>query len=100
MGLSRVLEKGRDWKQRGEAIGLDRGGDMRDRGKGGRGEGGRGRDTMLGEDEAELKVRTALENMGPGGVSRAWDEFERVDPGGRRGSVREEQLVEVGGSGV
>lgn len=47
------------------------------------------------EEEAELKVRTALQRMGENGVSRAWEEFERMDPGGRRGGVREEELVEV-----
>ena len=51
------------------------------------------------EEEAELKIRTALQKMGKGGVSRAWEEFERMDPGGRRGGVREEELVEVGLTG-
>ena len=57
----------------------------------------RGKDEQE-EEEAELKVRTALRRMGgeDGGVSRAWEEFERMDPGGRRGGVREEELVEVG----
>lgn len=48
------------------------------------------------EDEAELKVRTALQRKGEDGVSRAWEEFERVDPEGMRGGVHEEELVEVG----
>lgn len=48
------------------------------------------------EEEAELKVRTALRRMGEDGVSRAWEEFEMMDPGGRRGGVLEEELVEVG----
>lgn len=48
------------------------------------------------EEEAELKVRTALHRMGEDGISSAWEEFERMDPGGRRGGVREEELVEVG----
>lgn len=48
------------------------------------------------EEEAELKVRTALQRMGEDGISRAWEEFERMDPGGKRGGVREEELVEVG----
>eukprot|EP00752_Nemacystus_decipiens_P007715 g6898.t1 len=47
------------------------------------------------EEEAELKVRTALQRMGEEGISRAWEEFERADPGGKRGGVREEELVEV-----
>lgn len=50
----------------------------------------------LDEDEAELKVRTALERMGRDGISKAWEEFERMDPGGRLGGVREEELIEVG----
>ncbi|CAM9771974.1 unnamed protein product, partial [Ectocarpus sp. 6 AP-2014] len=47
------------------------------------------------EEEAELKVRTALQRMGEDGVARAWEEFERMDPGRRRGGVQEEELVEV-----
>lgn len=95
-----MFEKGQDWRQRGGAIDLDRGGDTRDRGRDGRGEEGRGRDTLLDEDEAELKVRTALQNMGEDGIPRAWDEFERIDPGGRGGGVQEEELIEVGVFGV
>lgn len=49
----------------------------------------------LKEDEAELKVRTAIQRMGADGVSRAREEFERMDPGGRRGGVHEEELIEV-----
>ena len=63
---------------------------MRDR----HGRGGSAQDG-IGEDEAELKVRTALQRMGEDGISRAWEEFEAMDPGGRRGWVREEELVEV-----
>ncbi|CAM9630579.1 unnamed protein product, partial [Ectocarpus sp. 4 AP-2014] len=48
------------------------------------------------EEEAELKVRTALQRMGEDGVARAWEEFERMDPRGRRGGVQEEELVEGG----
>lgn len=48
------------------------------------------------EEEAELKVRTALQRMGEDGVARAWEEFERIDPGRRRGGVQEDELVEVG----
>ena len=51
---------------------------------------------IIEDDEAELKIRTALHRMGEeNGVSRAWREFERMDPGGRRGGVREQDLVEV-----
>lgn len=54
-------------------------------------------DEEKAEEEAELKVRTALQRMGEGdGISRAWEEFEKMDPGGRRGGVQEEELVEVG----
>lgn len=62
---------------------------------------GRGRDSLRGnddifeEDEAELKVCTALRRMGDTGIQRAWDEFGRVDPGGTKGTVREHELVEV-----
>lgn len=47
------------------------------------------------EDEAELKVRTALHKMGEDGASRAWEAFERFDPCRNRGAVRQEDLVEV-----
>lgn len=72
------------------------------RGAGGGAMDGRGGDTLrrgsgdgFQEDEAELKVRTALRRMGKDGVSRAWEEFERMDPGGERRCVREDELVEV-----
>ena len=60
-----------------------------------RGRGGGSAEDGIGEDEAELKVRTALQRMGDDGISRAWEEFEAMDPGGRRGWVRQEELVEV-----
>lgn len=90
----RALEGGpgkdpRDWRQ----LQLQQhGGQDGGRGRGGEEEEGEERER---EEEAELKVRTALRRMGEDGVSRAWKEFERMDPGGRRGGVQKEELVEV-----
>lgn len=59
-------------------------------------------DTVKDDDAVELKIRTALQRMGQGsgdGVSRALMEFQRMDPGGRRGEVFEHELVEVRNSG-
>lgn len=55
-------------------------------------------DIVKDDDAAELKIRTALQRMeegNVGGVSRALMEFQRMDPGGRRGEVYEHELVEV-----
>lgn len=75
----------RNWKQLQQSDG-----GIRERRTGVEGEEERER-----EEEAELKVRTALQRMGEDGISRAWEEFENMDPGGRRGGVQEEELVEV-----
>lgn len=66
--------------------------------------GASGREDIVEEDDnaAELKIRTALQRMGEGngdGVSRALMEFQRMDPGGRRGEVYEHELVKVSISG-
>lgn len=93
-GRGEAGERGGNWKrqqqqQYGAVVG--------ERGAGKSQRAGGGEDEE--EEEAELKVRTALQRMGEDGISRAWEEFERMDPGGRRGGVREEELVEVGHMG-
>lgn len=88
-----------NWKQRQRRLMRQQ---LQGGGSGGRdgGGGARAGEEEQEEEEAELKVRTALRKMGVDGVSRAWEEFERMDPGGRRGGVREEELVEVSGQAL